>query len=219
MKYVLHSSAAFKWLVPESDAPRAVPLRDEFRAVVHELIAPDALAPKLAHVLTRATDSDNRRPQPGVTIAREVANVHRRDDDLITRLADRGSTGRQDDVSVEGVGRSGGYAALAGVRPESRSLTPLRCRDGDVDQPARRDQIIEPSERGAGPDAHQFPANLAVGDLGDDRADAPHDQPSEPLATAIRKRESMAPAGQPQWPGIEQDELPHDSVASLEEGR
>jgi hypothetical protein len=28
----------------------------------------------------------------------------------------------------------------------------------------------------------------------------------------------MAPAGQPQWAGIEQDEFPHDSVASFEDG-
>jgi len=32
MKYVLDSSVAFKWVVPESDSPRAVQLRDEFRA-------------------------------------------------------------------------------------------------------------------------------------------------------------------------------------------
>ena len=40
MKYVLDSSVAFKWVVPESNTPRAVQLRDEFRAAVHELIAP-----------------------------------------------------------------------------------------------------------------------------------------------------------------------------------
>jgi len=54
MKYVLDSSVAFKWAVPESDTPRAVQLRDEFRAAVHELIAPDVFPPELAHALTRA---------------------------------------------------------------------------------------------------------------------------------------------------------------------
>jgi predicted nucleic acid-binding protein len=54
MKYVLDSSVAFKWVVPESDTPRAVQLRDEFRAGVHELIAPDVFPPELAHALTRA---------------------------------------------------------------------------------------------------------------------------------------------------------------------
>jgi predicted nucleic acid-binding protein len=54
LKYVLDSSVAFKWIVAESDTPRAVQLRDEFRAAVHELIAPDVFAPELAHALTRA---------------------------------------------------------------------------------------------------------------------------------------------------------------------
>ena len=47
MKYVVDSSVAFKWMVPESDTPRAVQLRDEFRAVVHGLIAPDVFPPEL----------------------------------------------------------------------------------------------------------------------------------------------------------------------------
>lgn len=38
----------------ESDTPRAVQLRDEFRTAVHELIAPDLFPPELAHALTRA---------------------------------------------------------------------------------------------------------------------------------------------------------------------
>src|SRR5271157_2483002 len=54
MKYVLDSSVAFKWVVPEGDTPRAVQLRDEFRAAVHELIAPDVFPPELAHALTRS---------------------------------------------------------------------------------------------------------------------------------------------------------------------
>jgi predicted nucleic acid-binding protein len=45
---------AFKWVVPQSDTPRAVQLRDESRAAVHELIAPDVFPPELAHALTRA---------------------------------------------------------------------------------------------------------------------------------------------------------------------
>jgi predicted nucleic acid-binding protein len=54
MKYVLDSSVAFKQVVPESGTPRAIRLRDEFRAGVHELTAPDVLPPELAHALTRA---------------------------------------------------------------------------------------------------------------------------------------------------------------------
>lgn len=54
MKYVLDSSVAFKWVVPESDTPKAVKLRDEFRSGVHELISPDVFPTELAHALTRA---------------------------------------------------------------------------------------------------------------------------------------------------------------------
>ncbi len=54
MKYVLDSSVAFKWVVPENDTPRAVQLRDEFRTTVHELLAPDVFPLELAHALTRA---------------------------------------------------------------------------------------------------------------------------------------------------------------------
>jgi len=54
MKYVLDSSVAFKWVVPESDTPKAVKLRDEFRSAVHELISPDVFPTELAHALTRA---------------------------------------------------------------------------------------------------------------------------------------------------------------------
>jgi predicted nucleic acid-binding protein len=54
MKYVLDSTVAFKWVVPESGTPRAVQLRDEFRPDVHDLIAPDVFPPELAHALTRA---------------------------------------------------------------------------------------------------------------------------------------------------------------------
>ena len=54
MKYVLDSSVAFKWVVPERDSPRAVRLRDEFRTGVHELIAPDVFPPELVDALTRA---------------------------------------------------------------------------------------------------------------------------------------------------------------------
>jgi hypothetical protein len=158
------------------------------RAGVDKLIAPDVLRLELAQALTRATDSDNRRPQPRVTIASEVADVDRGDSDSITRLADGSRTGRQDHVCVEGVRRSSRYAALASVSPEQGSLTPLRGSNGDVDKPARRNQIIESSKRSVGPDARQFPANFVVSDLRDNDADTPNDQSSEPLAAVIGKR-------------------------------
>ena len=54
MKYVLDSSVAFKWEVPETDSDKANLLRDDFRNAVHELLAPDFFPLELAHALTRA---------------------------------------------------------------------------------------------------------------------------------------------------------------------
>jgi predicted nucleic acid-binding protein len=54
MKYVLDSSVAFKWVVPETDSGKANQLREDFRQGVHELLAPDLFPVELAHALTRA---------------------------------------------------------------------------------------------------------------------------------------------------------------------
>jgi len=54
MKYVLDSSVAFKWVVPETDSDKADRLRDGVRAAVHETFAPDIFPAELAHALTRA---------------------------------------------------------------------------------------------------------------------------------------------------------------------
>lgn len=54
MRYVLDSSVAFKWVVPEPDSSRADQLRDDGRANVHEILAPDIFPAELAHALTRA---------------------------------------------------------------------------------------------------------------------------------------------------------------------
>src|SRR5512142_1585345 len=54
MKYVVDSSVAFKWVVPEADTQKAVRLRDDFRSAVHELLAPDVFPIELSHALTRA---------------------------------------------------------------------------------------------------------------------------------------------------------------------
>ena len=41
MKYVLDSSVALKWVVPEADSLKAIRLRDEYKSGLHELLAPD----------------------------------------------------------------------------------------------------------------------------------------------------------------------------------
>ncbi|HEV3238533.1 MAG TPA: type II toxin-antitoxin system VapC family toxin [Gemmataceae bacterium] len=54
MIYVLDSSVAFKWEVPETDSDKATRLRDDFRQAVHNLLVPDFFPQELAHALTRA---------------------------------------------------------------------------------------------------------------------------------------------------------------------
>ena len=54
MRYVIDSSVAVKWALPEADTPRALQLRQDFRNGVHELLAPDIFAIEVAHALTRA---------------------------------------------------------------------------------------------------------------------------------------------------------------------
>jgi predicted nucleic acid-binding protein len=54
MKYVLDSSVAFKWVVPELDADKALRLRDDYRKALHELLAPDFFPIEVLHALTRA---------------------------------------------------------------------------------------------------------------------------------------------------------------------
>ena len=54
MKYVLDSSVALKWVLPEPDSPQANRLREDFSNSVHELIAPDVFPVETAHALTRA---------------------------------------------------------------------------------------------------------------------------------------------------------------------
>jgi len=54
MKYVIDSSVAVKWAIPETDTPKALQLREDFRNAVHELLAPDVFAIEVAHALTRA---------------------------------------------------------------------------------------------------------------------------------------------------------------------
>jgi predicted nucleic acid-binding protein len=49
MKYVLDSSVALKWVLAEPDSGRAIRLRDEYNASIHELLAPDFFIPEIAN--------------------------------------------------------------------------------------------------------------------------------------------------------------------------
>ena len=54
MKYVLDSSVALKWVLPEADSGKAIRLRDEYKNAIHELIAPDIFTPEIANGLASA---------------------------------------------------------------------------------------------------------------------------------------------------------------------
>jgi predicted nucleic acid-binding protein len=63
MKFVLDASVAVKWVLPEVDTPRALALRDDFRKLIHELLAPDIFPVEVAHALTRAERRGVLKPQ------------------------------------------------------------------------------------------------------------------------------------------------------------
>jgi predicted nucleic acid-binding protein len=54
MKYVLDANVAIKWVLTEPDSPKALALRTDYQAQIHELIAPDIIPVEVAHALTRA---------------------------------------------------------------------------------------------------------------------------------------------------------------------
>ncbi len=54
MKLVLDASVAVKWALPEIDSDKAVRIRDDYLAGLHELLAPDVFPIEVAHCLTRA---------------------------------------------------------------------------------------------------------------------------------------------------------------------
>jgi predicted nucleic acid-binding protein len=54
MKYVLDSSVALKWVLPEADSGIALRLLDETNKAIHELIAPDIFSPEIANGLATA---------------------------------------------------------------------------------------------------------------------------------------------------------------------
>ena len=54
MKYVLDSSVALKWVLSEADSTKAIRLRDEYAAGIHELLAPDLFPSEIANGLASA---------------------------------------------------------------------------------------------------------------------------------------------------------------------
>ena len=54
MKYVLDSSAALPWVLPEKDSAKAIQLRDDARNSVHALIALDIFPAEVFNALLKA---------------------------------------------------------------------------------------------------------------------------------------------------------------------
>ncbi len=54
MKYVLDSSVALKWVLPEIHSDKAKKLREDYQKQIHELIAPDVFPVEVSHALVRA---------------------------------------------------------------------------------------------------------------------------------------------------------------------
>jgi predicted nucleic acid-binding protein len=54
MKYILDANVALKWVIPEKNSDKAIRLRSDAQAGIHELHAPDIFPVEVAHALTRA---------------------------------------------------------------------------------------------------------------------------------------------------------------------
>jgi predicted nucleic acid-binding protein len=65
MKYVLDSSVAFKWVIPEIDTDKALRLRDDGRSGTHEFLAPEVFHIEVAHALTKAERQGRIAPPKG----------------------------------------------------------------------------------------------------------------------------------------------------------
>jgi predicted nucleic acid-binding protein len=62
MKFVLDSSIAAKWVIPEADTQKAIEVRDDFCHGIHELLSPDVFPLEVAHAIAKA-ERQGRIPQ------------------------------------------------------------------------------------------------------------------------------------------------------------
>jgi predicted nucleic acid-binding protein len=80
MKYVLDSSVAFKWLVPEADTDKALRLLDDYQKGIHDLLSPDILPVETTHALTRAERQGRVTPAQGqqlfIDLMDQVPTLH-----------------------------------------------------------------------------------------------------------------------------------------------
>jgi predicted nucleic acid-binding protein len=53
MKYLLDASVAIKWVIVEPDSHKSTRLREDYRNVIHELLAPESFTIECAYSLTK----------------------------------------------------------------------------------------------------------------------------------------------------------------------
>ncbi len=73
MNYVLDSSVALKWVLPEADSGIAVRLLDETNNAIHELLAPDIFLPEVANALAAAERQGRIKPGEAASLLLDIA--------------------------------------------------------------------------------------------------------------------------------------------------
>ena len=73
MKYVLDSSVALKWVLPEVDSGIALRILDEFNNATHDLIAPDVFFPEVANGLATAERQARIKAGQAATMLLDIA--------------------------------------------------------------------------------------------------------------------------------------------------
>ena len=72
MKYVLDCSVALKWVLQEADSGRAVRLRNEYLAGIHELIAPELFTSEVANGLASAERQGRIQAGDAIAFLRDI---------------------------------------------------------------------------------------------------------------------------------------------------
>jgi predicted nucleic acid-binding protein len=75
MRYVLDSSVALKWVLPEADSAKAIRLRDEYSNGLHELVAPDIFPSEIANGLASAERQKRIRPGESAVFLNDVLSA------------------------------------------------------------------------------------------------------------------------------------------------
>ena len=75
MKYVVDTSVAFKWVVAESLADKAIRLRDDFRKGIDELLAVDIFPAEIGNAILVAEWRGRISPGQGAQLLADVLNT------------------------------------------------------------------------------------------------------------------------------------------------